>query len=353
MSIFNEYIQHIPISEFITKYQETPSTPKYKTFCLIDSSLDTPFTKLNSIKFDFFAKSTCFFSLDTENLNDIFHLIERHQHLDLNLIFINRSSKFIKKFHQALLLIDQKLNYSVFDECLSLENRNYSLQHLIDADKKSFFNLAFLGQQSHLSDYNAVEEIKECNVILHRLAEIKNNSEPYISTLRDTEAASLFLSVLKSSELLSTSGDISSSGLLVEDLAQIAYNLGNSAKCRILNIQLNHEQENILEKQCEIALQLLWYHLDGITKMNDPLPSDLQNFQEYTVEECLGNANLRFLKSTQSGKWWVEIPFEVKDAFKKHRFYPCSYRNYLAASKGELPDELIEIIERFEIARME
>lgn len=354
MSIFNEYIQHISVNEYIAKYQDTPSDSKYKTFCLIDSSLDIPFTKINSIKFDFFTKSTCFFSLDTENLNDIFLLLEKHQSLDLNVIFINKSPKFIKKFHQALLLIDQKLNYAIFDESLSLDNTNYPLQHLLDADKKSFFNLAFLGQQSHLSDYNLIKEVKDCNIILHRLAELKANSDAYISTLRDTEAASLFLSTLKSSELQSNSGNISSSGLMTEELAQIAYNLGNSAKCRILNIQLlNAQEESIPKRQCEIALQLLWYHLDGIEKMNDSFPTNLRDFQEYTVEECLGKVNLRFFKSNLSGKWWMEIPFEIKDEFKRHQLYPCSYQDYLHASKGDLPDELIEIIERFEFARIE
>src|SRR5690606_16220479 len=130
------------------------------------------------------SKNTCFLSFDTQNLNDIFRLIELHNDLDLNVIFINKSSKFVKKFHQAILLIDQKLNYSVFDEALSLENTRYSFQHLIDADKKSFFNLAFLGQQSHLSDYTCLEKITECNTISHRLAEIKSNSTPYLSTLR-------------------------------------------------------------------------------------------------------------------------------------------------------------------------
>ena len=112
-TLFDNLQSKLSINEFLKEYQDNPHTFKYKTFCLIDSSLDISSTKINKIKFDIFSKSTCFLFYDTQNLNDIFHLIEKHIDLDLNVIFINKSSFFVKKFHQALLLIDQKLNYSL------------------------------------------------------------------------------------------------------------------------------------------------------------------------------------------------------------------------------------------------
>jgi formiminoglutamase len=59
-------------------------------------------------------------------------------------------------------------------------------------------------------------------------------------------------------------------------------------------------------------------------------------------------APFTFWKSNRTGRWWIQVPVKTKKKHLRHRLIPCSYNDYLQASKGEMPDRLSLAFGRFE-----
>jgi formiminoglutamase len=69
---------------------------------------------------------------------------------------------------------------------------------------------------------------------------------------------------------------------------------------------------------------------------------------EYVVQFRQTNYQLTFWKSARSGRWWMQIPVESgKRKYQRHRLIPCSFQDYQAACREELPDRLMQAFNRF------
>lgn len=336
-----------------TKATRNVSTENAKCICLIEENMVANITSIHHGKFEEFINLVDFFSFSENDYDKIFQLIIENKNNNLEIIFINNKKSFNKKLHQALLMSEDFINYSIIDEELSENNNNYPLKHLSETDTSFFFNLCFAAHQAHLSEASFPEKISQCNISSYRLAEVRAQTDEWSSALRDTEVSSIVLTCLKASELLTTTGLTSSSGLTVEELAQISYDLGLSPKNRILNICLPETIQDSPLKQTEISLQILWYYLLGLNNQVDSFPLDINDFQEYAIEECFGDVNILFYKSLNSGKWWLKIPFDIKKEYERHIYVPCTYQDYLDSVNGEMSGYLADIFNAFEQARIE
>jgi formiminoglutamase len=46
-----------------------------------------------------------------------------------------------------------------------------------------------------------------------------------------------------------------------------------------------------------------------------------------------------------SEKWWMEVPYpQGKEKFARNSIIPCSYADYLAATKGDVPERYISTL---------
>jgi hypothetical protein len=306
----------------------------------LESYLD--FQQISNLQLPFGLKISVF---KAEEANFLFPLMQNLWSEDKQVVFLSCSALFTKKLHQALAMSNQHPSYLVLDEKISSDNENYDLDHLLE-NAQDFFHLAFAGHQSHISQPQYLEKAAS-RASLARLAELKGNSTLWHFLQRENEIATLCLSSLKSSELGCQDGNISSSGLQSEELAQIGYNLGSQGNNRCLHIKCV-EKESTFPKQLEILSQCLWYYLQG-KLMNFPrLSKKNAEFQEYIVEKSIGEVSLTFVKSKQTQQWWFEIPFSLPSHLSKHQFQPCLYEDYLNAKEGELSDFILTLIERFD-----
>ena len=73
-------------------------------------------------------------------------------------------------------------------------------------------------------------------------------------------------------------------------------------------------------------------------KMKEVKATD-KDMVKYHVSLRDGEFNAVFYKNKKIDKWWMEIPLVSKESsFQNHCFMPCSYSDYLIASKGEMPN---------------
>ena len=61
----------------------------------------------------------------------------------------------------------------------------------------------------------------------------------------------------------------------------------------------------------------------------------------------MNDLQIRFWKSSKSGRWWLQVPAKTKRKHNRHRLIPCSYNDYLSACQEDIPDRLVNAIKRF------
>jgi formiminoglutamase len=92
---------------------------------------------------------------------------------------------------------------------------------------------------------------------------------------------------------------------------------------------------------------MIWYFLDGFSNRKNDFPVSTKSLVEYVVESKMNDLQIRFWKSSKSGRWWLQVPAKTKRKHNRHRLIPCSYSDYLAACQEDIPDRLVSAIKRF------
>ncbi|MCB0575661.1 MAG: hypothetical protein KDC61_13970, partial [Saprospiraceae bacterium] len=76
-------------------------------------------------------------------------------------------------------------------------------------------------------------------------------------------------------------------------------------------------------------------------------PVSKAGLTEYIVEYRRLNYQLTFWKSAKSGRWWMQVPVATRKKLERHRLVPCSYQDYQLACREELPERLMQALQRF------
>jgi hypothetical protein len=88
-----------------------------------------------------------------------------------------------------------------------------------------------------------------------------------------------------------------------------------------------------------LMAQVIWYFIEGVNcRITDDDFSDAASYQKFTV--LIDDDELIFYKSNKTGRWWIEIPFlpNVNNKLKRHTLLPCMHEDYIAATKGKIPE---------------
>ena len=133
--------------------------------------------------------------------------------------------------------------------------------------------------------------------------------------------------------------DGSPNGFDSKEICQIARYFGVSSRLTSLGLYEIFNAKDVNQQSASLIAQMLWCFLDGyFHKMKDVKATDV-DMVKYHVSLRAGEFNAVFYKNKKIDKWWMEIPLLTKDSsFQNQCFMPCSYSDYLIASKGEMPN---------------
>lgn len=191
--------------------------------------------------------------------------------------------------------------------------------------------LALLGYQGYFLRPTIKKAWQQKGYEFWRLGEIRNQLHRTESVLRDSDWLGVELQALRRSDC---QGGKAASGLSIEEACQILLYAGHSERLRglcITGLQVDNQEADAL-----LVAQLLWYFLEGYKRRNNEYPITRKELQGYKVELPEFGYILWFWKSERSQRWWVSFS-EKEDS----RLIPCSYADYQAATKGELPRRLL------------
>jgi len=209
--------------------------------------------------------------------------------------------------------------------------------------KKRPFHLGLIGCQAHFILPADQKKLDQLQVDLVRLGKARSNLAELEPIIRDADLVGFDLSALRGGDVPGLT-DPTPSGFTVEEGCQIMRYAGLSDKLGAAAI-VGYQKTPSLTAQA--IAQLVWYFLDGVHQRKQDFPVSTQDMVEYVVEVRQLDFQLTFWKSNKSGRWWFQLPHAKEVAEQRHRLVPCSYRDYLQASEGELPDRLHQALKRF------
>ena len=238
-----------------------------------------------------------------------------------------------------LVCTDEKINYD-------LKGSESTFNQIIDKKDKHLFNLSFVGYQSHFVSPKVIQFMERKNYDCVRLGRAKSSMEQLEPVIRDADLFSFNLSGLKQSEAPGVA-DASPNGFFAEEACQICRYAGMSEKLSSFGIYGFDSKFDRDNQTAQLAAQMIWYFLDGFSNRKNDFPVSTKSLVEYVVESKLNDLQIRFWKSSKSGRWWLQVPMKTKRKHARHKLIPCSYNDYLTACQEDVPDRLLNAFKRF------
>jgi arginase family enzyme len=220
-----------------------------------------------------------------------------------------------------------------------LNARSY-LSRIILHQPNFLFNFTNIGYQTYLVNPDAVTLMKNLFFDVNRLGNVKADLQEAEPMVRNADILSIDVSAIKHAD---SSGSAYSypNGFNGEELCQICRYAGMSDKLTSIGFYEYNPTFDEKEQSAKLIAQMIWYFVDGFANRQDDRPEiNKENYIRFIVKSEEMNEEIVFLKSKKTGRWWLEVSLnqKINKKYRRHQFVPCSYPDYQAAMKHEIPD---------------
>jgi arginase family enzyme len=237
---------------------------------------------------------------------------------------------------QLVNIVNVDKSFDLGDSSKPIKNNSYLGKIVLDKPY-NLFNYSTLGYQTYFNSQEEIDLMEHLYFDAYRLGDIANNINIVEPVMRDANIVSVDLACIKSSEV-SSRQKFSPNGLDGRDVCAISRYAGISNKVSVFGI-FEYKPSKNDDITTMLIAQMLWYFIEGVNcRVLDDDFSQESSFQKYTV--IVENEELVFYKSTQTGRWWIEIPFSsnVNNKLKRHTLLPCMHQDYLEACENKIPE---------------
>ena len=246
-----------------------------------------------------------------------------------------------KSFGQLLklLIIDERIRYSAKNTKTDYINK------LVEKELRAYLSPSVIGYQIHYTDpelYKFIQSHFTDNIRLGSMLGDIDFTEPVI---RDADLMLFHLAAIKYSEAPGVKGN-SPNGLTAMDACQLLRYAGFSDKMSSAGIFGYSHANDKTGQTAQLIAQMLWYFIDGFYHRQKEFPVSVAGLQSYIIEGKKHGFTLTFWKSKHSGRWWMQIPGHDLNIQDRHGLVPCTFDDYNMALTGELPDRLINALQK-------
>jgi formiminoglutamase len=235
------------------------------------------------------------------------------------------------------------VNMVVVDEQLRLAG---TYDTLLKPRHGLLFHFGHIGMQVHQTQPEVFDFFAKNNFDLVRMGKSRAALEETEPIIRDADTLAFHLAAIKGCEAPGVA-NISPSGFMTEEACQICRYAGMSDKLLSFGIYGFQGDKDREGQTAQVAAQMTWYFLEGFFARKGDYPMSTTGLTEYIVAFRKQNYQITFWKSTKSGRWWMQVPVNTKRKHERHRLIPCSYQDYQAACREELPERLLQAMGRF------
>ncbi len=237
-------------------------------------------------------------------------------------------------------------NLAVVHETLHLTDPKKGYAPLLQPRHPLLFHFSLIGYQIHQTPAATLDFLTKHHFDLVRLGRSRAALEETEPVVRDADALAFHLGALKQSEAPGVTRP-SPSGFFAEEACQICRYAGLSDKLTSFGIYGYQREAEPGDQTAQVVAQMMWYFLEGFFSRKNDYPASTTGLTEYIVHLPQLSHHLTFWKSTKSGRWWMQVPVANKRKHDRHRLVPCSYQDYQAACREELPERLMAALQRF------
>ena len=237
-------------------------------------------------------------------------------------------------------------NLAVIQESLSFADPKKGYTPLLIPRHPSLFHFGLIGYQIHQTTTDTLEFLAKNNFDGVRLGRSRAALEETEPVIRDADALAFHLGALKQSEAPAVLQP-SPSGYFTDEACQLCRYAGLSDKLSSFGIYGYQREADINGQTAQVVAQMMWYFLEGFFSRKNDYPATTTGLTEYIVNLPLLSQPVTFWKSAKSGRWWMQIPVANKRKHDRHRLVPCSFQDYQATCREELPERLLAALQRF------
>lgn len=228
---------------------------------------------------------------------------------------------------------------------MSKKHINSILMH----EPNFLFNYTHLAYQSYLIDQSAISILEKLYFESYRLGHLRQHLQEMEPVIRYADMLSFDITSIKSSDAPGNE-NAQAFGLTGEEACQICWYAGLNDKLSTAGFyEYNPEFDDHTQKTASVVATMIWYFIEGFYHRRNEKDFKANDYLRYVVSMPSEPEKLIFYKSKMSEKWWMEVAYpkgkEVKGLdnaqYGRNCIIPCSYTDYEAASKGELPERWI------------
>ena len=215
-----------------------------------------------------------------------------------------------------------------------LRSENFLLE-MLTGEPNLVKHYNHIGFQSYFVHPRMLETMDKLRFDCYRVGTARENLEEMEPVIRNTNLLSFDISAIKYSD--SPASTESPNGFSGEEACILARFAGLSNKLNSFGIYGYLPQQDSKELTAKQVSQMLWYFIDGKSRSKQEASiEDRDYFNEF--HSSFTEVESVFLQSKRTGRWWMQLP--------NKKFIPCSYNDYVQASRNEIPERWLRAQER-------
>lgn len=221
------------------------------------------------------------------------------------------------------------------DESETITSHSYLLD-MLTSQPNYIGHYSHIGFQSYYAHPNMLETLDKLRFDFFRLGKARENIEDMEPVLRASNMFSFDMNAIRYSDA-PMNFNASPNGFTGDEACQLTRYAGMSSNLTsfgLFGYDCNNDRYDMTAK---LIAQMLWYFIDGVyVRKTEARLVEREEFMIFNV--AFTDHDTTFLKSKRTNRWWMKLPNQV--------FVPCSYSDYLLASKGDIPERWLREQER-------
>lgn len=184
-----------------------------------------------------------------------------------------------------------------------------------------------IGFQSYLVHPGMLQTLDKLKFDFYRVGHVKEDLESIEPCIRNSNIFSFDVNAIANA--YAPANKFTPNGFNGEEACTLMQYAGMSDNMQSIGIYGYKTEQDKDELTAKQIAHMLWYIIDGRHRLlKEAHITDTEQFNEYQI--AFSEVETKFLQSKKTGRWWMQLPDK--------KFIPCSYNDYLAAGRDEIPE---------------
>jgi arginase family enzyme len=240
--------------------------------------------------------------------------------------------------------LERHINLVTIDSCVDMmegsdtPHHKRHLHRILMHEPNYLFSLSQVAYQSYLVEADVVATLEKLHFETVRVGEIHHNFQLVEPVIRQADLISFDISAICAQAAPNSTGG-NPFGLSGEEACQLCWYAGLNDGLTSFGLYEYHPENDHHGLTAMTMAVMLWYFIEGYYHRKNETDFTSKKFIRYAIAFHDNPNKMTFYKSKVSDKWWMEV--EGLNVTRNIKIVPCSYDDYLAASKGEVPNRWI------------